>query len=219
MKTDDLIQRIASDARPVRPLPSPAVRALVWLAIALPYVAAVVLLMTPRPDLLDVLADARFMIEQAAAFATAVAAAFAAFWSVVPGRSRWPILLPAAPLAVWLAALGQGCLAEWVRLGPAGLSLGWDWVCIPAIAMVGMAPAAVMVLMLRRGAPLFPFATLALGALAAAALGNFGLRLFHPQDASLMVLVWQFGSVALMAGLAGCCGRHVLRWPRLGFGG
>ena len=60
-----------------------------------------------------------------------------------------------------------------------------------------------MAVMLRRGAPLTPFATMALGGLAAAALGDFGLRLFHSQDASLMVLVWQFGTVVVLSVLAG----------------
>ena len=46
------------------------------------------------------------------------------------------------------------------------------------------------------------------------ALGNFGLRLIHAQDAGLMVLVWQFGSVVLMTAMAGCAGKRVLRWRR-----
>src|SRR3546814_18751817 len=66
---------------------------------------------------------------------------------------------------------------------------------------------------LRRGAPMAPRMTVALGALAAAAVGNFGLRLFHYQDAGLMVLIWQFGSVALLSALAGWSGGAVLHWP------
>jgi hypothetical protein len=30
-----------------------------------------------------------------------------------------------------------------------------------------------------------------------------------------MVLVWQFGTVALLTALAGCSGRRILVWPRL----
>jgi hypothetical protein len=66
--------------------------------------------------------------------------------------------------------------------------------------------------MLRRGAPLTPSITVALGGLAAAGLGNFGLRLFHAQDASLMVLVWQVGSVAILTMAAACAGRLLLNW-------
>jgi hypothetical protein len=57
--------------------------------------------------------------------------------------------------------------------------------------------------------------TVMLGALAAAALGNVGLRLFHPQDASLMILVWQFGSVALLSIRAGWGGHRILDWRQL----
>jgi len=50
------------------------------------------------------------------------------------------------------------------------------------------------------------------GALAAAGLGNFGLRLFHTQDASLMVLVWQVGTVVVLTTFAGSAGRLLLDW-------
>lgn len=49
-----------------------AVEMFLWLGIALPYGAAVVLLASPRDDLAQKLADARFLIEQTTAFATAL---------------------------------------------------------------------------------------------------------------------------------------------------
>jgi hypothetical protein len=205
MMTEDLIDRLAAEAAPVRPLPPPWRRVGRWFAVAAPAVAAVVVVMSPRPDLGAKLADGRYLLEQGAAVATAVLAAFAAFSAVVPGRSRRLALPALAPLAVWLGSLGQGCLAGGVALRP-------DWVCIPAIAMTGAVPAAAMAAMLRRGAPLLPRTTLALGALAAAALANAGLRLFHPEDASLMVLVWQLGTVALLTALGGGLGRRLLHW-------
>ncbi|UEM25182.1 NrsF family protein (plasmid) [Skermanella mucosa] len=38
------------------------------------------------------------------------------------------------------------------------------------------------------------------------------LRLFHAQDASLMVLFWQFGTVALLTAMPCAAGRRILRW-------
>lgn len=184
--------------------------------IALPAVALVVMVVSPREDLAAKLMESRFAVEQAAALMTAAAAAIAAFFLVIPGRSQWVAVLPLAPLALWLGSLGEGCVSTWVQPGSGGVTFQTDWICLPAIALTGLVPALVMVLMLSRGAPLAPRLTIALGALAAAALGNFGLRLFHGQDASLMVLVWQFGSVALLSLLAAGCGAHILRWPRLG---
>jgi hypothetical protein len=213
MRTDqDVIDFLAADAVAVRPLPSPAARLGRWLAASLPFVAMVVFLMSPRLDLAAKFFDGRYLVEQGAAFATAVLAGFAAFSAVVPGRSRWPLFLPLISLMVWLGSLGEGCIANWLHVGRDGLSLTPDWECLPGIAMTGIAPALAMAIMLRRGAPLSPRLGVTLGALAAAALGNFGLRLFHPQDASLMVLVWQFGSVALLSALCGSFGTRLLRW-------
>src|SRR5262249_52111258 len=138
--------------------------------------------------------------------------AAAAFPCAVPGPRRLYLLLPFPPLAIWLASLGQGCAQAWIKFGPEGLALRPDWFCFPAIVLVGAVPAIAMALMLRGGAPLAPHVTTALGALAAAGLGDFGLRLFHPQDASLMVLVWQFDTVFVLSVLAGWCGRYLLNW-------
>lgn len=212
MNTDELITRITAAAGPVRRLPSPAARLMMWLVLTLPCVAAIVLIMNPRPDLVRMLAEPRFQIEQMAALTTAIAAAFAAFSSIVPGRPRWPLLIPAVPFVIWLASLGRECIGILLTEGPRGITIGWDWVCIPAIAMVGAVPAVTIVFMLRRGAPIMPCTSVAFGALAAAAVGNFGLRFFHTQDASLMVLVWQFGTVVLLTALAGCAGRYILPW-------
>jgi hypothetical protein len=215
METDRLIHRLAADATPVRPLAGPWTRTGLWLAVAIPYVALVVILMSPRPDLAMQLADPRFQVEQVAAFLTAILAAVAAFGCTIPGRSRAICLLPMAPLAIWLGSLGYGCLQDWQALGPEGLRLRIDWDCLPAAALVGIVPAVAMVVMLRRGAPLSPRVTLALGALAVGALAQAGMQIYHVGDISLMVLVWHLGSVAVLAAVAGWIGRRVLRWPDL----
>ena len=161
------------------------------------------------------LTDARFLVEQIAALLTGITAAAAALATTIPGFDRRIVLFPLLPLAVCLTSLGQGCLENWIELGPGGLSLQPDWICFPAIALVGAAPAIVMAVMLRRGAPLSPQLSAALGGLAAAGLGNFGVRFFHPQDASLMVLVWQFGAVVMLSAIAALLGRYLLSWRSL----
>lgn len=211
MDTDKLIACLTEDADPVRRLPSPWVRTASWFAIAIPYVAVIVMMMAPRDDLALKFSDFRFLLEQVAALCTAIGAAVAAFQSIVAGYNRRFLLLPLVPLTVWLASLGQGCVQLWLR-GEALLSFTSDFICIPAIALVGALPAVAMVLMLRKGAPLWPHTSAALGGLAAAGLGNFGLRLFHGQDASLMVLVWQMGTVFMLTILCGWAGRLFLDW-------
>lgn len=210
MDTDKLIEALGRDARPVRPLRMPGRRLLGWLAVSMAAVAAVVTMMGLRPDLAAKFGDGFFTIQQLGSLATAIAAAIAALAVGVPGEPKWKLWLPAAPLAVWVASLGHQCWQEWVRFGAGGMEFRPDFVCIPGIAMIGIVPALAMVVMLRRGAPLHPRLSIVLGTLAAGALANFGLRLFHATDAALMVLVWQFGSVALFTALAGLEGRRLL---------
>jgi len=209
-ETQKVMGRLIDNLTPVKRLPSPSLRAAAWLALGIPYVALVVLVMSPRSNLAAKLADAHFMIEQIAALITGLAAAVAAFATIIPGYDRRIAWLPFAPLAVWLASLGEGCLQ--ILAADGFRNFASDWFCLPAIILVGTVPAIAMAVMLRRGAPLTPKITTALGGLAAAGLGNFGLRLFHPQDSSLMVLVWQMGSVLLLTLLCGMAGRLLLRW-------
>ncbi len=213
MKTDALIDSLAREAGPVRPLASPLRRLGGWLAIALGFALAMVWAIGPRPDLAERLLEARFLLEQGAALVTAITAALAALALTMPDAARFWRWLPVIPGAAWLGTLGLGCLRDWAQMGPAGLRITPDPECFVYIALIGSLPLLVLVLMLRKGAPLRPSWTLALAALAAAAIGNFALRLFHTQDAALMVLVWQVGAVALIAAIAGLCGRQVLRWP------
>jgi hypothetical protein len=212
METNDLIVRLAAESTAVRRLPAPWLRGLLWLAISAPYVAMVVMLGPMPNNLAPISHDAQFLIEQAATLVTAVTAGLVAFYSVVPGYDRRLLLLPLVPFAAWLATLGEGCLRDWIKLGTHGLELRPDWGCLPSAAWIGIVPAVAMVIMLRRGAPLFPRASIALGGLAVAALANFGLRLFHLGDASIMVLFWHFGSVVLLATLAAALGRYFLSW-------
>jgi hypothetical protein len=216
LDTEQLIHQLADHPAPVRRLAAPWRRAAIWFAISLPYVAIVVLahsMPASMPiDLSHIVHDQQFIIEQIATLLTAITAVMAAFCSVVPGYNRRILLLPLLPLAIWLLTLGDGCVRDWVRLGADGLLVRSDWSCLPPAALIGIVPALAIVMMLRRGAPLYPRVTLALAALAVAALGNFGLRLYHVGDASIMVLVWHFGSVLVLAFIAGWIGRFVLNW-------
>ena len=183
-----------------------------WLLIAIPYVALVVFVVSPGGDLILKASEWRYAVEQVATLATGMTAAIAAFATVIPGYDRKFLFLPVLPVAIWLGSLGQGCVQDWIRLGPDGLSLQPDWSCFLDIVLVGAVPAIAIAIMLRRGAPLTPHITTALGGLAAAGLGSFGLRLFHSQDGSLMVLVWQVGTVFILTAVAAWSGHYLLSW-------
>lgn len=212
MDTEKLIGRLAEAVEPVEPLPRPWIRTAAWLLVATPYVGLVVGVVSPRSDLLSMMTEWRYVVEQIAALATAITAANAAFATTIPDSSRKALLVPLLPLAVWLGSVAERCVQSWIEFGPDSLSLDAGWICVPAIILVAVVPAIVMALMLRRGAPLTPRLTTALGGLAASGLGAFGLRLFDVQDAGFIVLVWQIGAVCILTAIGAWAGRYLLNW-------
>lgn len=213
MRTDDLIERLSSNPGVAVPLPRPALRLAFWLVPSLAFMALVVASQSLRPDIAQAVASPRWLGEQALALATALAAALAALMLALPGRSRRWALLPVAPGAAWLATLGMGCLRDLQMLGRGGLSLTPDLECFVYISLIASVPTVILLAQLRRGATLAPGLAGALAVLAAAALGGFGLRLFHAQDLGLMVLVWQVGSVLALTLLGALAGPRLLGWP------
>jgi hypothetical protein len=210
VKTEDLVRNLTTNAEPVTRLRPPMARAVSWLLLSLTYVAGVVLVVGVRPDIQARLTESRFLLEVVATFMTGAMAAAAAFCAGCPGRPIWERFAPVPFLLVWLASLGEGCWQTWTQPGQ-GLQV--DFVCLPSILAVALVPCILMFVMIRRGAPVAPMTTTALGALASAALGAGALRLFYTLDASVMILVWQFGSVILLSLVAALFGRAVLRWP------
>lgn len=50
------------------------------------------------------------------------------------------------------------------------------------------------------------------GRVAIAAMTSFPLSLIHDLDATIMILMWNLGAAALIAGLASAFGRPTLSW-------
>lgn len=136
-------------------------------------------------------------------------AAATAFCAGSPGRPLWERLAPLPTLGLWLGTLGEGCWQDWLRAGSDGLIIEPDFMC--SVHIHGELGS-------RRADPfdnpaLCSDRTGLTTGLAASALGAAGLRLFHASDASLMILVWQFGTVAILTTAGALFGQKLLHWP------
>jgi hypothetical protein len=207
--TEDLIARLAADAQPVRPLRPPMLRALFWLGIAVLMIGAVVAAFGVRPDFMDEMGETHYQLEWAGAMLTGILAAIAAFHVSLPDRPRAWALLPLPGLALWLFSIGYGCMTDWVRLGPQGFTFGVSFFCFRSILLISVPLSLVILAMLRLAGPVRPVATIASGMLAASALSACGVSMFHGDEATLMVLVWHGGAVALLVGLGTLLNRRL----------
>jgi hypothetical protein len=215
METSELIDILAADAAPVRPLTAPWLRTSVWFLISGAYIAILIVAMSHGGTRLLSIRFSRFWLEQAAAIGTGIAAAAAAALSVIPGRSRrWPIV-PAFPLTVWLGILASGCMRDWAQHGAAGLMPQPDWPCSMAMLFGAALPAAALTFSVRRGAPLAPATTAALIGLAAGALSSVVACVSRPMPhpTTMTVVVWHLGTLFAMAVAVSVGGRSLLPWP------
>jgi hypothetical protein len=210
--TPELIEALAASATPVRRLRPPLLRAGFWLLLAGLVLLAATALYGTRPDLVLRLRQPTFALALAGSLLTGILAAVAAFHLSLPDRSRLWLLLPAPALLLWASTIGYGCLTDWVRIGPEGVRLGTTLECFRTLATTGLPLSAALLLMLRHAAWLHPRSVAMVGGLAVAGIVATALSLLHGIDATVMVLLWNFGTVILAVVLGGVFSRSMFAW-------
>lgn len=210
--TPDLIESLVAAAKPVRRLRPPVLRAWLWLLFAVLMFALVAVAHGVRPDLVLRLQQPAFVIGLAASLATGILGAMASFFASVPDRSRRWLLLPIPPVALWISTIGYGCLTDWVSIRPGEITLGETARCFATLMLVGTPLSLAMLGMLRYAALIAPTPVAIAGSLAVAAMTASALSIFHPLDATAMILMWNFGVAALLVVLGGLYGRTMFSW-------
>ena len=115
-----------------------------------------------------------------------------------------PISLPAMSVFAFLMLLSADLLLTRRKDDPRATGF---------LALATALPAAtslVMLVMLRHAAALRPTAACIAGGLAVAAITSCALSLIHDLDATIMILIWNLGTAAMIAGLAAAFGQRAL---------
>jgi hypothetical protein len=211
-RTAELIDALVECATPVRRLRPPLLRAALWLGFAGLILALLAIGHGVRADLAQRLHQQSFVVSIAAAVITGILSAIAAFAISLPDRSQWWLLLPMPTLAVWVGTIGYGCFADWVSIGPDGVHMGEALRCFATLILTSVPLAIALSVMLRYAALLRAGAVAMMGGLAIAAITSTALALFHDLDATIMILVWNLGTAALITGVGSLCGDRMFRW-------
>jgi hypothetical protein len=153
------------------------------------------------------LGEPAFDLELLGSTATAICAAVVAFALAVPGRSRLWALLPLPPLAVWIGSVGGQCLTHWVSYDAAGMAMGDTARCFATVVLTSL---PLWLLMLRRSGSFSRALSMLAGNLAVAAAAGCAMDLLHRLDASVMILLWNFGTGASIVLLSTIIGRPLL---------
>ena len=200
---EQLIERLAASAAPVRRLKPPVIRAAGWL-MAVALIAAVAIFAFSNLDLFMHRAqDPKMLLELIGTALTGILAVVAAFYLSLPDRSPAWALLPLPPFALWLASSGYNCWKHWVTFGPDGWGLGDSADCFRFILLVSIPFGVSLLWVLRRAFPLSPVRVALMGGLGVAALSAFVLQFFHPFDVTFMDLGVHLLAIGLVVSIAG----------------
>ena len=210
--TPEFIEKLVASATPVRRLKPPLVRAAMWLMFAAFVLALIGVAHGLRSDFLECVRQPRFVAAMIGALTTGILAAMASFRVSLPDSSRLWLVLPLPALALWVSAIGYGCLTDWVAIGPDGVRLGEAVRCFATLLLTSVPLSIAMLLMLRYAALLQATEVSLMGGLAVAAITSFALSLFHNLDATMMILIWNLGSAVIIATLAALFGKSMFAW-------
>lgn len=207
MSTERLIETLASDARPVKPLAPPLRRALAALAVAAVAGAILVILAGDMDGMLRRYSGREPMMvaEMAAMVATAVLAIVGAFILSIPGRSRAWLLAPLPSFLLWFGLSGAGCL-----FGAAAPDAEHSVNCLTFLLGASLVVGAPLLWLLSRARPIEPLPTALLGGLGAAALSALLLQFFHPFELTPIDLAVHFATVLLVLAIAAASRRRIL---------
>jgi hypothetical protein len=206
--TPDLIEVLVRHAPPVRRLRPPVQRAAIWVVLA----ASLLSLFAThgvRPDLAERLQQADFALGIAGALLTGVLAAVAAFQLSLPDRSALWLWLPAPAVVLWASTIGYGCLANWVVLPTDAVTVASLLRCLATLVLTSLPLSLVLLVMLRHAGPIRPTQVAICGSLAVSGIAATALSALHEIDATVMVLLWNAGTAALIVLIGAAFGRRL----------
>jgi hypothetical protein len=208
--TDQIVETLVADARPVRTLAPPFLRALLVVTNLVLFMGLAVAAGGDVGQLLLRYAGREEMLawEMTSMMATGVLAVTAAFFLSVPGRSRLWFLVPMPTLLAWLLLSGLGCYQQLLRSGASGWELGESFHCLLFIVGTSILIGGPVAWRLSKARPVDPLPVALAGGLGTAAFCAFLLQFFHPFAVTFLDLGLHFtGILLVVAGAALLRGR------------
>lgn len=211
--TTRLIEQLAARAAPVKRLPSPLLRTMLWMLLAVTVAAIIIASRGLRSDFMQVAASPGAFMEWSGSLLTGVLAAYAAFQVSVPGRSPSWAWLPLPAALLWMTGLCVSCLEDLARMGLQALAFqNHSAECAWAITFTSLPLGLVMLMMVRHAGVVRPGPTALLAALGAAAVSAAVVSLIHEGETALMGLLWHGGAVAILSTVSWLFGQRLFSW-------
>lgn len=208
--TEQLIENIARDAKPVKRAPHPFKLSAWWLIGATLYLAVTLIFFRLRPDLLLKFQSPLFLAEIVLLVGIVMTASMSAALLAFPDmhQKRW---LAVTPIFVGLLfILTMGC--AWYADNPASPPPLHNIKCTAEIAILALLPVAWIFFSMRGLASTHPYLTGGTALLFAFGIGALSLRLVEQTDSIAHVVLWHYLPMVAAVVLGLWIGKKLLKW-------
>ena len=209
-KIDNLIDGLAKELEPVKPLAHPLQRMLPLIVVSILYVAAMIAMIGPREDFMPKMADEiSYVFEILLSLSIFISSAIALGWMSVPDM-RGQTWMKAVPITL------SGIFVLW-----AGLRIFFEWDqplvfklqnCSLDGLFMTFLPVAALVFASRQGATTQPGWTSFITVLSFSGLGWAGLRFTCGANTFLQSFVVHFIPFIVLGVIFGLFARRIFRW-------
>ena len=212
--TRQLIQDLSAGATPIKILRPQRYIALLLALFFIYAICGQCWLEGFRPDISMQLTRPLFIAELLLLAAMLTSASIASIYAMLPDSAqrktlmRLPYLFSAGMLAL---VMFQLFLPQDARMAVSAIS-SHSHNCTLYIALSSILPAALIFVLLRKGASVVPMQAGFLAVIAAVSVGSITLRLAEANDEIMHLLSWHYLPSSFFAILGALLGRHLLRW-------
>ena len=209
--TNALIERLANEAKPVKPLAPPLLRAASFLAVVLAVMGGLAITGGEAAGTLAQLSETAFALDLLGALVAGVCAVVAAVMMSIPGRSEAWVYLPLPGVVLWLIGGGLECyqFVDAHGLGARSLLASRD--CFVFIIGAGLPTAGAAYLLLRQTVSIHVVPVMALAGLGAAMLAAVLLQFVHVHGANPVDFATHVVAIAMLMLVTMAVGRYGLR--------
>lgn len=207
---EELVDRLARDAAPVKPAPHPLMLSLEWVTAAAVYLVTSLWISGLRPDLMQKLHEPWFVAEMASLalifIATSLSAAVLAFPDL--HQMRKAALAPVGLFALFMVIMFFAWRAD---VPPAPLPVH-SFRCTVYIMLFSLLPAAWTFFSMRKFASTHYRWAGSIALLSAFSIGAFWMRLHELNDSIIHVIQWHYLPMLGIGLIGWWLGKSLLKW-------
>lgn len=214
MKTDTLIEQLAEQSKPIKPMANPAYMAFLWMFISVIYVAGLAFYLGVRDDLAIKSGEAVFNIEIILSVAASISGFIAASWLSVPDsyQQPWVKIIPVIFFTALSSLLAYQLFASGIDYIAAFEAINLTYKCALDMLTFSIFPFFVMLYFISKAATTQYYWMGISAGIAALCLSYTVLRIVEPNDMPQHIVFWHYLPMIAMLFIAMYLAKKILKW-------